>query len=688
MSQSVRVALAGNPNAGKTTIFNNLTGARQQVANYPGVTVEKKTGRVRHGELHLEVVDLPGIYSLTAFSEEELIARHYVMHEMPDVVVDVVDVSNLERNLYLAVQLMELNVPLILVFNMSDVAESRGVKYDTSLLEELLGVPVVTTVGHRKEGMEELLQTIDDVVHKRIQKTPVPVHYGRDLDREIETIEQILEGSPLFSKRSHWYAIKLMERDQEVWNLLEDEEIRLQVEKSIEHIESLMGDHVEVLFADHRYGFISGACQEATLSTAETRHTHSDKIDAVITSRFLGMPIFLFMMYLVFYMTFKLGDVPMQWLEMLFAWTGDLVSGFWAEGVHSPLRDLLVEGVLGGVGGVVVFLPNIVFLFLAISILEDSGYMARAAFIMDNLMHKIGLHGKSFIPMVIGFGCSVPAILATRTLENKRGRLTTMLVIPLISCGARFPIYALLIPAFFPQEWHARILWLIYLIGVVLAIAGAKLLRVTVFKGETEHLVMELPPYRVPTLTGLLIHTWERAWMYLKKAGTVILGLSVLLWVLSSYPAPDLADTEVDSGTFSRIELERSFLGQMGKAIEPVVKPLGFDWKIGTALIGSFAAKEVFVAQLGVVYAVGDADENSGPLADKLKAAYTPLVGFCIMLFCLISTPCIATIAATRQESGSWKWAIFQLIGLTVLAYAVTWIVYTLGSMFEIGVTL
>lgn len=688
MAQPVRVALAGNPNAGKTTIFNNLTGARQQVANYPGVTVEKKMGRVRHGELNLEVVDLPGIYSLTAFSEEELIARHYIMHEMPDVVVDVVDVSNLERNLYLAVQLMELNVPLILVFNMSDVAESRGIKFDLALLREMLGVPIVTTVGHRREGMADLLSAIDDVVHHRIQKMPMPVHYGRDLDREIDVLEQLLEGVPSFSARSRWYAIKLLERDQEVWNLIESTAVRDQAQKSIEHIESLMGDHVEVLFADYRYGFISGACQEATLATAETRHTHSDKIDAVVTGRFLGMPIFMFMMYLVFFMTFKLGELPMQWLEMLFAWAGSLVSGFWAEGVQSPLRDLLVEGVIGGVGGVVVFLPNIVFLFLAISILEDSGYMARAAFIMDNLMHRIGLHGKSFIPMVIGFGCSVPAILATRTLESKRDRLTTMLVIPLISCGARFPIYALLIPAFFPKEWHARILWLIYLIGVVLAIAAAKLLRITVFKGETEHLVMELPPYRMPTVTGLFVHTWERAWMYLKKAGTVILGLSILLWALSSYPSADLSNTQMDSAKRAQIELQSSFLGQMGKAVEPVVRPLGFDWKIGTALIGAFAAKEVFVAQLGVVYAVGEADDNSKPLADKLRAAYTPLVGFCIMLFCLISTPCIATIAATRQESGSWKWALSQLVGLTVLAYIVTWIVYSLGSMFNIGVFL
>ncbi len=430
----------------------------------------------------------------------------------------------------------------------------------------------------------------------------------------------------------------------------------------------------------------------------------------VVTNRVLGIPIFLGLMYLIFHLTFTLGDPPMGWIEKLFGWLGGVVAGWWPEGSNSPLKSLLADGLIGGVGGVIVFLPNILLLFLAIAVLEDSGYMARAAFIMDRLMHKIGLHGKSFIPMLIGFGCSVPAIMATRTLENRRDRLTTMLVIPLMSCGARLPIYALIIPAFFPQAWHAPMLWIIYVIGILLAVGGAKLLRSTILKGESVPFVMELPPYRMPTLKSVLIHMGERGRLYLKKAGTIILGISIILWAMTTFPGLPEEETaqfekernsieagEADKGKRDErlammdnqkkeMALRHSIAGRLGHALEPLLKPMGFDWKIGTALIGAFAAKEVFVAQMGIVYSVGEAGEESETLRERLKKTYTPLVGFCIMLFCLISAPCMATIAITKRESNSWKWALLQLGGLTGLAYVLTILVFQTGSLLGIGI--
>jgi ferrous iron transport protein B len=442
---------------------------------------------------------------------------------------------------------------------------------------------------------------------------------------------------------------------------------------------------------------MSGACQQAVRTTVEARHTISDRIDLVMTNRVLSIPIFLGLMYLVFKLTFALGDPFMGWIEGFFGWLGDTVTGFWPEGSESLLQSLLVDGVIGGVGGVLTFLPNIVLLFLAIALLEDSGYMARAAFIMDRLMNKIGLHGKSFIPMLIGFGCTVPAIMATRTLETRRDRLTTMLVAPLMSCGARLPIYALIIPAFFPAAWHARMLWIIYFTGIALAIVCARLLRSTLFKGDVTPFVMELPPYRLPTIRGVFVHMWERSWLYMKKAGTIILGISVIMWALATFPRYDAAETEEASATMTEEQAEaaartheaavlsHTIAGRIGHALEPVIRPLGFDWRIGTALVGSFAAKEVFVAQMGIVYAVGEADEESAALRDKLRDNYSPLQAFCIMIFCLISAPCMATIAVTKRESNSWKWALFQLVGLTVLAYGITLAIYQIGTLAGIG---
>jgi ferrous iron transport protein B len=683
MKTQITIALAGNPNSGKTTLFNSMTGSRQHVGNYPGVTVEKKEGICRRGGRELKVVDLPGTYSLTAYSIEEVVARNFIIDERTDVVVDVIDASNLERNLYLGVQLLELGVPVVFAFNMSDVARSRGLEFDLEMLASLLGAPIVPTVGHKNKGIEELLDAACRVADSGTPSKPPEIHYGKDIEKAIEAIRHRLEGQVTFADEieARWTVVKLLENDAEVAKRIQLPEIHGDVEAEQARIETVLGDSAEMIIADRRYGFISGACQEAVRSTVETRHTRSDRIDEIVIHRVWGLPIFLGLMYLVFWLTFTVGTPPMEWIEGFFGWLGGAVTGWWPAGSESVLRSLLVDGIIGGVGGVIVFLPNILLLFLAIAILEDSGYMARAAFMMDRLMHKIGLHGKSFIPMLTGFGCSIPAIMATRTLENRRDRLTTMLVIPLVSCGARLPIYALIIPAFFPATWRAPMLWTIYLIGIVLAIVCAKILRSTLFKGESVPFVMELPPYRLPTLKGVLIHMWERSGLYLKKAGTLILGVSVILWAMTSFPKTETADAGHSPEEQKAAELSNTIAGRIGHAMEPVIKPLGFDWRIGTAMIGAFAAKEVFVAQMGIVYSVGEADEESEPLREQLKANYSPLVGFCIMLFMLISAPCMATIAVTKRESDSWKWALFQLGGLTVLAYVLTLIVYQVGSL-------
>jgi len=673
--KKITVALAGNPNSGKTTIFNAITGLHQHVGNYPGVTVEKKTGSCRFEQHQLEIVDLPGTYSLTAYSIEEIVTRNFILEQKPDVVIDVVDASNIERNLYLAVQLMELNVPLVLAFNMSDIARHKGLIFDISALSELFGVKIVQTIGNRQHGIDKLLKAVVETVENPQPNYSNRIKYGTDIENEIDKLCK----QPDITR---WTAVKLLEQDADVLKQIDNPETIKICGESVQRLKNLFGEEPEIIIADRRYGFISGACQETIKNTSESRHNRSDAIDAVITNKFLGLPIFIALMYLVFDITFKLGQWPMTWLEMFFGRLGQTISSLWPAGSESILKSLLVDGIISGVGGVIVFLPNIMLLFAAIAILEDSGYMARAAFVTDRFMHKIGLHGKSFIPMLIGFGCSVPAIMACRILENKRNRITTILITPLMSCGARLTIYALIIPAFFAERWRGPMMWLIYFIGIILAVAAAKILRITILKGETVPFVMELPPYRMPTAKSVLLHMWERGWLYLQKAGTIILLISIILWAAAKYPQtnPDklanLSDAEAQT-----VMLKHSIIGRAGVALEPILKPLGFDYKIATALIGATAAKEVFVAQMGIVYAVGEHNDVS-VLQEKLRADYSPLQGFCIMLFCLISAPCIATAVITRAETGKWKWAILQWGGLTAMAYVITLIVYQAGKLF------
>jgi ferrous iron transport protein B len=718
-----RIALAGNPNAGKTTIFNGLTGARQHVGNYPGVTVEMKEGKLRDGSA--TVIDLPGTYSLSPYSEEERVAREVLWKTPPEVVIDVADAANLERNLYLALQLREFGLPTVLALNMSDLARSKGWQIDIGKLAELLQTPVVETVGHKGTGLDRLI-----VAAKAAGKTmPRTEHLSTQVNQALDELETAL-SSAKSPGHPRWLALKLLEGDREVMDAVPDETVKKRARELHAQLEKESGNAIEAMLADQRYRYIETICGKCLRSSLPGKRTFTEKIDRVVLNRYLGLPIFLGLMYLVFQLTFTLGSPLMDWVDALFGWMGGGISGWWPEGSESLLRSLLVDGIIGGVGGVLIFLPNILLLFLAIALLEDTGYMARAAFVMDRIMNKIGLHGKSFIPMLIGFGCSVPAIMATRTMDNKRDRLVTMLVVPLMSCGARLPIYALIIPAFFAAQWQAPLLWGIYLIGIILAILSAKLLRGTLFKGESVPFIMELPAYHVPTFSGVLIHMWERGKLYVAKAGTIILGLSILIWALSTFPKlPQERVNEFDSqreqviasletenhhdadhdevseasGTTAHHDarpdslmgaqldeidnrqaeaaVEYSAAGRIGKFFEPAIRPLGFDWRIGTGLVGAFAAKEVFVSTLGIVFSVGEADETSESLRDKLRERYDPLIAFCIMLFCLVSAPCMATIAITKRESNSWKWAMFQLVGLTVMAYVLTLLVYQIGRL-------
>ena len=698
--ERITVALAGNPNAGKTTLFNRLTGARQRVGNYPGVTVEWKEGVRREEGAELHLVDLPGIYSLTAYSEEELVARDYLLSGRADLVVDVLDASNLERNLYLTTELLELGLPVVVVLNMSDVAAAKGMTIDAGELSRRLGVPVVPVVGTSGEGADAMVRTVLAAASENGSGPRPRVDFGPRIERHIADLVARLAAVPDAppAGQHRWHAVKLLERDDEVLKSLGARGRVDHDHHDPAHAALLAAaaaaagdldidgeDTSDVTVSRSRYAYIDGLCRGVvTASAPRPGEDLTDRIDRWAMHPVWGVPVFLGLMYLVFNLTFTLGDPLMTLMETGIGALGDAIAGLWPAGSDSPLRSLLVDGIIGGVGGVLVFLPNILLLFLAIALLEGTGYMARAAFVMDRFMSRVGLHGKSFIPLLIGFGCTVPAIMATRTLETRRDRLITMLVLPLMSCGARLPIYALIIPAFFPQRWQGPVLWLLYVTGIVLALLGARLLRQSLFRGETTPFLMELPPYRMPTPLSLAVQMWTRAWLYVKKAGTVILGVSIILWVLTSYPKPPADATPagaVDEAAVAAAAMEYSVAGRVGRFIEPVLTPMGFDWRIGTALIGAFAAKEVFVAQMGIVFAVGDGDENTDALRAKLRGAYSPLVGFCIMLFALIATPCMSTVAVTRQESGSWRWAQVQFWGLTLLAWALTVMVYQGGRL-------
>lgn len=712
--RKVTVALVGNPNSGKSTIFNRLTGANQHVGNYPGVTVDIKHGSFRHGGHEIDVIDLPGIYSLTAHSLDEIVARDFIIEEKPDVIVNVIDASNLERNLYLTVELIEMGGSIIVFdFNMSDEARAKGDSFDLEEFSRLLNGYVVETVGNKGIGIKELKDAIVDAAEKRgLNKNLSLISYGETLEKEIERIKSILEKNRCRDERldSRWLSIKLLENDVEIIKKIDCYEMAKEIEKSRCRVEESTGKLPEVVIAEKRYSFISEMCKKAVHPKTEVKQTLTERIDKIVMNRILGIPLFLCLTYLMFALVFTIGEIPAGWIESFFGWIKNAANEIWAGKSESLLRSLILDGLIGGTGSVLVFLPNILLLFFCISVLEDTGYMARAAFIMDRFMNRMGLHGKSFIPMLLGFGCSIPAILATRTIGNRKDRLITMLIIPLMSCSARLAIYTLIIPAFFPKNLYAPMLLTIYLTGIAVAVAGAKILTRTAFKGESAPFIMELPPYRVPTLRDALIHMWQRSYMYLKRAGTVILSISILLWALSSFPSiPEqkkeyfenlkreistskLLSEKDKAERLKSVENEEKALkvsnsisGRLGKALEPILQPMGFDWKIGTALIGAFAAREVFVAQLGIVYSLGGEENALETLRERLQEDYTRLTGFCIMLFCLISMPCMATVATMKKESGSWRWAIIQLLGLTIIGYVVTITTYQIGRFLGLG---
>jgi len=721
----IRVALVGNPNSGKSSLFNKLIGANQHVGNYPGVTVEKYQGSIRVGNDFLDVTDLPGTYSLTSYSREEVIARRYLIQDKPDVVVNVVDASNLERNLYLTVQLLEMGLNIIIVLNMMDEVRKKGMLLDAKVMEEHLSCPVIETIASRGEGLEDLKK----IIRKSLENDDRPnVLYTGILGEEVKRLIPLIKGKTLY--HPGFAAVKLLEDDREVAEELRDDPefstIWNEVAVSMQRIERETDNSAAVLLGDKRYGFAVGLIRLMTIREAEEKRRNiTEAIDSVVTNRFFGLPVFALAMYLTFWITFTLGTPPMEWIDTGFTW----FSGFLMNVMPDNwIRSLLVEGIIAGVGGVIVFLPNIVLLFMCIAFMEDTGYMARIAFIMDKVMHRMGLHGRSFIPLMIGFGCTIPAIMATRTIRDRRGRLTTIMILPLMSCGARLPIYLMVIPAFFPQQWHTPILWSIYLLGILLAFLVAILLRKTLFQGENEPFVMELPPYRLPTGRMIWHHMRIRSMMYLRKAGTIILLFSVILWAFLNLPAKDryiseelltegtyLTSSQIDtlesSGfpnissiltpdtkitgamihSLKRLEsLNYSITGRIGHFIEPVVKPMGFDWKIGTAFLGALPAKELFVSQMSIILALGEVNleesENSTPdksLRKILKRNYpSPLIGLCIMIFALIATPCMATLAITAKEAGGWWWGIMQWGGLTVLGWIVTTIFYQIGKIF------
>ncbi len=712
--KKITIALAGNPNCGKSTIFNNLTGERQRVGNYPGVTVEKKEGELEYKDYHITVVDLPGTYSLTAYSVDEIVARNFIIEDKPDVVIDIIDSSNLERNLYLATQFMELGVPLILAFNMSDIAEKQGLFIDKKRLSELLGTLIVPTVATKQEGMSELIEEVINLIEGKTNLRRTTVGYGREIQEELTKLDEILIKDESLIKKypSRWLAVKLLEDDSEVIKKAKEssftEEILSQVEKSTQHLKGIFGDDPEAIIADRRYGFISGACSEAIQRGYEVRHTISDQIDTILLNKVFGLPIFLIIMWIVFKFTFTLSGPLMGWIERGQEWLGQSVSHMLSG--YSIIQSLVVDGIIGGVGNVIVFLPIIALLFLAISLLGDTGYMARAAFLMDRLMHKIGLHGRSFIPLLLGFGCNLPAILATRTIEDRKDRFVTILINPFMSCGARLTVYTLFIGAFFNEKIAGNILFSIYLLGVIVAIVMAKIFRRYLFKGEAAPFVMELPPYRLPTIKGLLTHMWGMVFVYLRKAATIIFAGCIIVWFLTNFPWNSDSSKNYDTMILNaqgsqhlvtqmedeklKEKLENSYAGRIGKAIAPLFKPLGFDdWKISVGLVGGFIAKEIVVGTLGTLHAVGDADMESETLRQALQnerrsdgsRIYNPLVAYSLMVFVLLYVPCLATVAVIKSETNSWKWPLFSIFYSTTIAWLASFVIYQGGRLLGFG---
>ena len=682
--KTINVALVGNPNCGKTSLFNFASGAHEHVGNYSGVTVDAKEGTFQQNGYTFRIVDLPGTYSLSAYTPEELYVRKHLNEEQPDVVINVIDASNLERNLYLTAQLIDMDVRMVIALNMYDELERHGNKFDHESLAKMIGAPIIPTVSKTGFGIEDLFNRVIKVYE---EEDPVIRHihinYGESLEKGISNVRKTLKNSVDIPKSlsKRYLSIKLLEGDREIETFIKTlpgaETIFQERDRNTALIEKLLQEDCETAFTNARYGFISGALRETYEQNMIKEATSTQIIDLFVTHKVLGFPIFILFMWIMFEATFRLGGYPMEWIEALVEVIGNFVRNHMSEG---PLKDLLVDGIIGGVGGVIVFLPNIMILYLFIAFMEDSGYLARAAFIMDRIMHRIGLHGKSFIPLIMGFGCNVPAIMATRTIESRSSRLITVLLVPFMSCSARIPIYILLIGTFF-AAYASWVMLGLYLLGIVVAVITARLMRRYLFKKDETPFVMELPPYRVPTMRATLSHMWDRCAQYLRKMGGLILVASVAVWFLSYYPTPDAAAP----AETTEEHYENSYLGQVGQACSPVFEPLGLNWKASIAILTGLPAKEIVVSTLGVLYSEqGDAPEaelDSPALSQRLVASgdFTPASALAFLVFILLYLPCIATIVAIAAEIG-WRWACISVLYNTALAWIMAYLTYHLFS--------
>ena len=710
----IRVALVGNPNCGKTSFFNHATGMREKVGNYSGVTVDSKLGYYKYEDYTIEIADLPGTYSLTEYTPEERYVREYIMEQHPDIVLDVVDASNLERNLFLTTQLIDMNVPMVMALNMYDELEKNGDKLDIDTLSELFGFPIIPTVSSRGTGIKEVMAKVVDLYENLEENTKhIHINYGTDLEKSIDIIKKdMLEHLDLSGAYSTRYlAIELLAGDKMISEMVgkfdDDGSVVKVADEQRKQIEKQYNEDAATIISGAKYGFVRGALLETFTQGGDRDKQLAYSADKILTNRWLGFPILIFFLWFMFQMTFTLGAYPQGWLEMFFGWLGNVITHVLPDGI---VKDLLVDGIIAGVGGVCSFLPNILILFFFISILEDTGYMARAAFIMDKLMHRMGLHGKSFIPYIIGFGCSVPAIMATRTLENRKDRILTIITVPFMSCSARLPVYLLIISAFFTKH-QGLVLTSIYLLGIVTAIITSLIVKKAAFHQERDQFVMELPPYRIPTFRNAVIHMWDKSVQYLKKMGTVILVATIIIWALEYFPqhSPQIdaytaqieqveADETLDEATktaqITQLELDRSacqiensYIGRIGKFVAPVFRPLGFDWQMGVSLITGFAAKEIVVSSMGVLYhSDAEADEHSMALQKSLQShtwssgpqmgqpVFTPWVAFGYMVFILLYFPCVAALTAVKRESNL-KWMLFTAVYTTSVAWVAAFLV-------------
>lgn len=717
----IDIALVGNPNCGKTTLFNHASGLHERVGNYGGVTVDAKEAVFKKNGYEFHTVDLPGTYSLTEYSPEELFVRKHITENHPDIVVNVIDASNLERNLFLTTQLIDMNIKVVIALNMYDELEKKNIDFDFVALGEMIGIPIIPTVASRGNGIDNLFDKLIDVFEDRDPSVRhIHVNYGQVIEKSINDIQHEIWKNPAIRVKlsSRFVAIKLLENDRNMAEWLKQfdnyKNIMSVAAQAIEYLEKEYNERSETVITDAKYGFIDGALKETLKIKKTDKRIEKQQFDNILTHRVWGFPVFIFFLWFMFQATFTIGSYPMEWIDAGVGWLSNWLGSVLPEG---SLTDLLIDGVIGGVGGVIVFLPNILILFFFISLMEDTGYMARASFIMDKLMHKIGLHGKSFIPLVMGFGCNVPAIMATRTLENRKDRILTMLITPFMSCSARLPVYVLIISAIFPEN-QGFYLFLIYIIGIIIAIVTALVMKRIAFKGKEVPFVMELPPYRIPTLKNTTMHMWHKGQQYLKKMGTVILVASVIIWALSYFPRNidfskdfdneiELVNSNIEMSEQTKAELihelellkeserqEKSYIGKLGHAIEPVISPLGFDWKMGVSILTGLAAKEIVISTMAVLYqADAESSEESQTLKNKLveqkhstgklkgKKVFTPLVSFAFMLFVLIYFPCVAVIAAIRKEAST-GWAVFTMVYTTALAWLAAFLTYQIGSLF------